>query len=1061
MQRIIISRFTVIPAVALLFALSPFSKAHADLVGSQWSVKYYTPTDSGLASAPTTPVGDLVGDFPQTLEYCINEERYNTTVVFKEYTYYEDVNGRNVLRTDHYGVLPNGLMVKNLKYEMDDGSLNNMKLAPADAERLGYTINVTPKNPGIVSYSKNCVIENYAPVEATIQPYGEELAVEDCPAGQTVDGVIGGRTQKVGNIPNYFKPNADGTIQLLLKLSADDSYVPYNNETYPRVSMWGREALAAKGLVEQFGGEWQQGSEGACKTPLTAENKQETQILNCPAGETGAIGQYQNYTLWSNGTRTNESGWITYYNTCVKSDLTYEAKQETRSQSCPVGESGIIWQYQNYYLWSNGARTNETGWINYYNTCAKIPDQTVAPTKGYNEYAVSYCPAGQTVGGIAGGSTERWGTVPIYTGKNSIGQIENFFKDKNDALVKINSWLDFPELSEEPYAFDGSFVEAYSGEWIDEACAPSQQPDLSVAPHFDHDQYIYDTCPAGQTVGGVDGGPTQKQGSLEIWIGKDKNGVDQFYIKDGKSGALTPINLADYTLPEPPYFQMPASFMYTYNGKWTAGLEAACQIPVTYTFESEYQTVDCPADMTGSISQSRLVKKGSDGSVVALIDWYTIMSSCQLPEPEQPTEPVEPEQPVEPTEPETPVEPTPVWESAGIANVSFTCPAGQTIGAVMGNGNVREGLIPFFTKGSEYAFQAADGSFSVVAVNKAQDGSVSVPGAKESDVATYGGKWLAGSDAPCGEPSQFQAMTDWKTETVVCKEAQTGHITYDYNRSWDYDAKNNITKNDSGWVSSVRENTCKDLEDALIEQEEIQKSEQCPDGQYGSITVKGKIVTYGLSGSKFIETDRINNCVAELDQFEKVTQVRDCPEGQVGQINEFMMKAVDTKGNESFPYGKTWVQESNTCTNPVSADDSESTGADSAKGLLSNQTLKASDNVNLDKLLNYLNVVQDVSPSSDYKLNIVLDTFDNINLEKIQAVATKWKQVSGGKVVLGDAPRFAKSYIGYDAITKDNVNEFVITAAYYSNGNITVTAKQVGKMKTGKNIIFNVPFAKI
>jgi len=379
----------------------------------------------------------------------------------------------------------------------------------------------------------------------------------------------------------------------------------------------------------------------------------------------------------------------------------------------------------------------------------------------------------------------------------------------------------------------------------------------------------------------------------------------------------------------------------------------------------------------------------------------------------------------------------------------------------MGNGNVRNGLIPVLVKGSEFAYKAADGSAVPVVVVANEDGSISLPNALESDVQTYGGKWLSGSEEACGEPSQFQAMTDWKTETVVCKEAQTGHITYDYNRSWDYDAKKDITKNDSGWVSSVRENTCKDLEDALLEEEEITKTEQCPDGQYGTIKVTGKVVTYGLSGSKFIETDRKNYCVAELDQFSQETQSKDCPAGQVGSISEYRIKAINNDGVESYPYGDTWLQASNTCANSVAAD-SDSTGeTDKAKGLLSNQTLKASDNVNLDKLLNYLNVVQGVSPSSDFKLNIVLDTFDNINTGKIEAVATKWKQVSGGSVVLGDAPRFAKNYVGYGGITNSNAANFVIISANYNNGNIKVVAKEMSKMKASKSVTFNVPFAKI
>ncbi|HEQ0067365.1 TPA: hypothetical protein VDW55_005667 [Pseudomonas aeruginosa] len=955
MQNIKIIKIALIPAVAFIFALSPFSKAHAALVGEQWSIPYYTPTQSGL-SGPVAPEGTYFSEESYNLQYCINEERYQTNVTYKTYYYYKTGSeGQAILVNNSYAPRPDGQLVKINKYEQGDGTLSNVKISPEDAKLLGFSVDPIPKEPGVVSYSNNCQLQNYAQA-SEILPYSDELVVEYCPSGETVGGEQNGSTQRVGNILNYFRNNSDGTQSFYLKLASDGSYVPYNDETYPRVAMWGRQALSGTGLVDLWGGTWQQGSEKACAP--------------------------------------------------VKSD---------------------------------------------------VPDYSQAPAFVYNQYGKETCPAGQTIGGQQFGGTERWGTIPYWTGRDKNGMQTEYFADGiTGALTQINLYNDYPELLSEPYALNASVIYQFHGEWGSPACAPVQEIDLSTPAHFDHYQYIYANCPAGQTLDGVEGGNTTKQGTIEIWSATDKNGNYIYSIKDGLTGELTPINLADYQTATPPFFEMPASYMDTYHGQWTFGSDKVCKVPVTYTYESEYQTVDCPEGMSGSVSQSRLVKKGSDGSVSTLLDWYTIMSSCQLPEPEQPviTEPEEPEQPVEP-------EPTPAWESAGNANVSFTCPAGQTIGAVMGNGNVREGLIPVLVKGSEFAYKAADGSAVPVTVLANEDGSISLPNALESDVQTYGGSWLAGSEEKCGEPSQFQAMTDWKTETVVCKEAQTGHITYDYNRSWDYDAKKDIVKNDSGWVSSVRENTCKDLEDALLEEEEITKTEQCPDGQYGTIKVTGKVVTYGLSGSKFIETDRKNYCVAELDQFSQETQSKDCPAGQVGSISEYRIKAINNDGVESYPYGDTWLQASNTCANPVAAD-SDSTGeTDKAKGLLSNQTLKASDNVNLDKLLNYLNVVQGVSHSSDFKLNIVLDTFDNINTGKIEAVATKWKQVSGGKVVLGDAPRFAKNYVGYGGITNSNAANFVIISANYSNGNITVVAKEVGKMKASKSTTFNVPFAKI
>lgn len=610
MQNIKIIKIALIPAVAFIFALSPFSKAHAALVGEQWSIPYYTPTQSGL-SGPVAPEGTYFSEESYNLQYCINEERYQTNVTYKTYYYYKTGSeGQAILVNNSYAPRPDGQLVKINKYEQGDGTLSNVKISPEDAKLLGFSVDPIPKEPGVVSYSNNCQLQNYSQA-SEIQPYSDELVVEYCPSGETVGGEVNGNTQRVGNILNYFKNNADGTQSFYLKLASDGSYVPYNDETYPRASVWGRNALSGAGLVEQYGGTFQPGYDKACAP--------------------------------------------------VKSD---------------------------------------------------VPDYSQAPQYRYDEYGKETCPVGQTIGGQQFGGTERWGTIPLWTGKDKNGLETQFFADGiSGALTQINLYTDYPELLSEPYALNASVIYQFHGEWDSPACAPVQEIDLSTPAHFDHYQYIYAQCPAGQTVDGVDGGNATKQGTIEIWSAANKQGIITYSIKDGLTGELTQINLADYQTATPPFFEMPASYMDKYHGQWTIGSDKACKVPVTFTYESEYQTVDCPAGMTGSVSQSRLVKKGSDGSVSTLLDWYTIMSSCQLPEPEQPviTEPEEPEQPVEP-------EPTPAWESAGNANVSFTCPAGQTIGAVMGNGNVREGLIPVLVKGSEFAYKAADGSAVPVTV---------------------------------------------------------------------------------------------------------------------------------------------------------------------------------------------------------------------------------------------------------------------------------------------------------------------------------------------------------
>lgn len=509
MQNIKIIKIALIPAVSLLFALSPFTKAHADLIGSQWTIPYYTPTETGL-SGPVVPEGNYTNDDSYTLKYCINEERYQTTVTYKYYSYYKTgSDGEMIWVHNYYATRPDGQYVNILKYERPDGVFDSVKISPDDAKLLGFSVNPIPKEPGVVSYSKNCRLQNYAQA-SEILPYSDELVVENCPAGETLGGEDGGKTQRIGNVLNYFRTNPDGTQTFFLKLASDGSYVPYNDETYPRSSVWGRNALSGAGLVEQYGGTFQPGYDKACAP--------------------------------------------------VKSD---------------------------------------------------VPDYSQAPVYRYNEYGKETCPAGQTIGGQQFGGTERWGTIPLWTGRDKNGLENQFFADGiSGALTQINLYADYPELLSEPYALNASVIYQFHGEWDSPACAPVQEIDLSTPAHFDHYQYIYAQCPAGQTVDGVDGGNATKQGTIEIWSAANKQGIITYSIKDGLTGELTPINLADYQTATPPFFEMPASYMDKYHGQWTIGSDKACKVPVTFTYESEYQTVDCPAGMTGSVSQSRLVKKG-------------------------------------------------------------------------------------------------------------------------------------------------------------------------------------------------------------------------------------------------------------------------------------------------------------------------------------------------------------------------------------------------------------------------------------------------------------------
>ncbi|WP_313450943.1 hypothetical protein [Pseudomonas rhodesiae] len=676
-------------------------------------------------------------------------------------------------------------------------------------------------------------------------------------------------------------------------------------------------------------------------------------------------------------------------------------------------------------------------------------DSVPTPESARGDYSFSF--SNQIYVSCQGGITVK-GEIPLQTWVHWDGAVStntyygveqgtsNFYK-----VLMVQGGAYFPNFTPEETRRMGGTVENVNG-------VVCESPNYYQKPSYAYDIWGVEHCPSGQTVGGVEGGYTARWGSVPVYFGMSKEGVGTSYLYDKQTKALTPFNYDDYpSLNEDPDYALPGSVIDEHHGEWDADSQQACAPVRTSTIVTETRAQACEVGESGSRTESRTVKVTSEGGTEvareAISDWTVSESTCvaMAPEPQP-----EPEQP----------EPEPAWASIGAASVSFTCPAGQTVGGLFGAGSVRQGTLNVYQKGSEYGLKGQEDTFKPVAAAVDANGVITLTGVAESDVDSYG-KWLSGSEAACAEPTQFQPVDDYKTETVTCAEAQVGHVTYAYNRRYEINNATGETRNDTGWLQSVQENTCKDLEDALLEEKETSLEEACPNGQAGTVIVTGKTVTYGLSGSKFIETSRTENCVADIDTFDKETQTEACPTGQTGSIELYRIKAKKTDGSTIYPYGEEYVQSQNTCVSATVQPDSTTGSAVAAKGLLSNQTIKASDTTSIDRLISYLDVVTDVDRSIDYKLNIVLDSFSKANIAKLETVSAKWKQVSEGKVILSDAPHFADAYAGFGGITQANASSYVINSAIYVEGSFKVSAKKVGGLKGSQAVSFTVPFAKI
>lgn len=676
-------------------------------------------------------------------------------------------------------------------------------------------------------------------------------------------------------------------------------------------------------------------------------------------------------------------------------------------------------------------------------------DSVPTPESARGDYSFSF--SNQIYVSCQGGITVK-GEIPLQTWVHWDGAVStntyygveqgtsNFYK-----VLMLQGGAYFPNFTPEETRRMGGTVENVNG-------VVCESPNYYQKPSYAYDIWGVEHCPSGQTVGGVQGGYTARWGSVPVYFGMSKEGVGTSYLYDKQTKALTPFNYDDYpSLNEDPDYALPGSVIDENHGEWDADSQQACAPVRTSTIVTETRAQACEVGESGSRTESRTVKVTSEGGTEvareAISDWTVSESTCvaMAPEPQP-----EPEQP----------EPEPAWASIGTASVSFTCPAGQTVGGLFGAGNVRQGTLNVYQKGSEYGLKGQADAFKPVAASVDANGIITLTGVAESDIDSYG-KWLSGSEAACAEPTQFQPVDDYKTETVTCAEAQVGHVTYAYNRHYEINNSTGETRNDTGWLQSVKENTCKDLEDALLEEKETSREEACPNGKAGTVIVTGKTVAYGLSGSKFIETSRADNCVADIDTFDKETKTEACSVGQTGSIELYRIKAKKTDGSTVYPYGEDYVQSQNTCVSATVQPDSTTGSAVAAKGLLSNQTITASDTTSIDRLISYLDVVTDVDRSIDYKLNIVLDSFSKANIAKLETVSAKWKQVSGGKVILSDAPHFADAYAGFGGITQESASSYVINSAIYVEGSFKVSAKKVGGLKGSQAVSFTVPFAKI
>lgn len=885
--------------------------------------------------------------------------------------------------------------------------------------RFGYE---DPAAPLLACYPK--VTAPVVPVDPVAPTFSfDNTILAACPLGMTVGGVAGASTYRTGTIPfyttydyktgkgSYFLKSFNGVFSVIPETDNGDGTTSFPSFGANDVDLYGK---------------WNEGSVEACATPPApvdptppTEPVTPTNPTNpdkgyeavsalefreyCPIGYSvggvagasllrlGTIPIFTNYvgetntTYWS--MRSNKSG---AYNTF------YSAQSAVGIIPYPEATQSLV----NIYGSMNPGSEQP---------CLPVFEVPAVPTYSFDLPYNEYCSFGETVGGIAGGSTSRTGKVPVYYLFDSVTfTSKNYFFDGSDyvplQMVEMNGFSTFPIITKEMVQKYGA-MDTNSIEICKAVPAPPVEP---IPPQAGWTDYGEETCAVGSTSGGIEGGATTRWGEVAVWVSTDQYSKTHYFFKAASSGALTEFRYEDF-----PNYYVNYSFgpsVIDLYGVWDSDSVQTCSPVRTSTDQIEVETVACEAPLTGSITHERTYKSWSDGVKDSYSEWKTTANHCVAPtQPPVVTPPVIVVPPV--TQPVDPVEP-PVTEPTEPPVV--TPP-------------VTEPTEPPVTEPVEPV------------------------------------------DPPVTEPvppvdDKFTPLSDFRSSSKACDEAQTGSIQYNEHRSYDFypnPLPNGTIKNDTGWVMTVV-NTCKDIEDDVIDVEEGEQNEECPAGAVGQIVVKGQWITKALSGKTWHETSRLDYCVFDIDNFITESISEDCPDGQTGTITKVRYLAIKTDGTTSYPYGDDYKRASDTCVMAGSSDDS-ATPVDPSKpvGLLRNQTIRAEDTAVITHLTEYVNGVN-VDADGDYRLHIVVTKIGSkgIDSSRLGSLINAWYTKTKGTVDFSMMTP-ASDFIGFGDITAANSKSIILLNSSFNqkNGALVVSYKETQKnLKTQDVKSFEIPF---
>lgn len=320
--------------------------------------------------------------------------------------------------------------------------------------------------------------------------------------------------------------------------------------------------------------------------------------------------------------------------------------------------------------------------------------------------------------------------------------------------------------------------------------------------------------------------------------------------------------------------------------------------------------------------------------------------------------------------------------------------------------------------------------------------------------------------------------TQTESRVVSCAIGEIGSVketqTYEV---WTDGTKRNY----SGW--KVSSSTCEPIPSETIETKDGVQEESC-DSYYGVAqgTYSGTVYKHGTYTTTYSSTAKATDtkfhfestnvdsesCVAQITDVIQETDELACPAGQTGSIQRYKIKATNSQGQISYPYGNQWVVSNNNCAS-IQVDNQPTVKADTAPdGLLSNISVTSSSLQNGEAFSNYLNSLSasNWATSERHKLIVNIDDLSSgkYSASKVGAVISKFQSVvgAGNSDIEIALPRTIDKYTGNGDITAKAVKDktVMVKDVSFEGGDVILTYMQLGKKTIEKpqlkEIVINV-----